>query len=107
MSVLTVGIFLAVGFIVLLVISNLRSRSRDTNGFYHSPDDPVIRDGYLDSSIHQGETSQDGGDWGSRDMSHDHHDAGDYSDSGGGDWGGGDAGGGDAGGGDSGGGGGE
>jgi hypothetical protein len=89
MSVLTLGIFLAVGFMVLLVISSLRSKSRNSNDYYHSPDDSVIRDGYVASSIHHGEPSQDGGDWGGRDMSHDHHNSGHHSDSGSGDAGGG------------------
>lgn len=92
-----VAIVLAV-FLVFLAISNWRSKSRDTTGFYHDP--------YYDRSSHTGYAgipgehaadSNDRGDWGARDMSHDHH--GEVDSGGGGDWGGGDAGGGEGGGG--------
>ena len=89
MSIITIGALVAAGVILLLVISSWRTRSRDRDGFYHT-----LGGGYIDSSSHHHATRHEGGSWGGRDMSHDHHDFGDSGDSGGGDAGGGDGGGG-------------
>ena len=87
--IVTIGILLAVGIVLVAVISSLRSTSRDRNGYYHTPGDP-----YIDSSGPHHAASHEVGSWGGRDMSHDHHNFGDSGDSGGGDAGGGDGGGG-------------
>jgi hypothetical protein len=100
MSIIGTGTVLFVGLLLVLVISRLISRSRNTTGPYHHYDDgvqSVHHASYLAHSGHADATGQHGGDWGGRDMSSDHHS---HSDSGGGgDWGGGDAGGGSDGGG--------
>lgn len=91
-----VAILFAV-LLVFLAISNLRSRSPDTTGFYHDPYyDRSSHTGYTDIPSGHAADSNDRGDWGGRDMSHDHH--GEVDSGGGGDWGGGVAGGGEGGG---------
>ena len=96
MGFFTIGVTLFVGLILVLVISSLISRSRNARDTYHH-EDGVHHAGFLGFQGPAETKSNDGGDWGGRDMSHDHHH---HSDSGdGGDWGGGDAGGGSDGGG--------
>lgn len=91
--ILTIGVTLLVGLMVILVIASLISRSRNRPGSdYHYYHGDVIHHGTYSSG---GESrDQESGSWGGRDMSHDHHDFGDSGDSGGGDAGGGDGGGG-------------
>ena len=114
MSIFPMLITLLVGFMLVVVITNLLSKSRrakndpgDMNRFDRAPYERHPHDQYVSfSSEHETShpVSHTHGHWGSRDMSHDQHDSSDSSDPGGGDWGGGD-GGGDAGGSDGGGGG--
>ena len=100
MSIIAIGISLLVVLLLILVISSLISSSRKTTGSYYHQDDgvqSVQHAVYLGQAGSAETNARDGGDWGSRDMSADHHS---HSDSGGGgDWGGGDAGGGSDGGG--------
>jgi len=95
MDFFTVGVTLFVGLILVLVISSLVSRSRNTRDTYHH-EDSIHQAGFLGFQGPFETKSDDTGDWGGRDMSHDHHQHGDSGD--GGDWGG-DAGGGSDGGG--------
>jgi hypothetical protein len=94
MDFFTVIVTLFVGLILVLVISSLISRSRNPRDTYRQ-EDGVHHAGFLGFQGPAETKSDDAGDWGGRDMSHDHH--GDSGD--GGDWGGGDAGGGSDGGG--------
>ena len=92
MDFFTIGVTLFVGLLLVLVISSLISRSRNTHDFYPPHEDGTPHTTYLGHAGNAETKSDDGGDWGGRDMSHDHHHHGDSGD--GGDWGGGDAGGG-------------
>jgi len=94
MDFFTVIVTLFVGLILVLVISSLISQSRNPRDTY-GQEDGVHHAGFLGFQGPAETKSDDAGDWGGRDMSHDHH--GDSGD--GGDWGGGDAGGGSDGGG--------
>lgn len=87
---------IGIGLIIVVYVVNVRRGNRHGthyhDGIYHSSHDSD----YSTSARH-------GGDWGGRDMSHDHHggyDGDSGSDGGGGDSGGGDGGGGDGGGGE-------
>ncbi|HEY9527969.1 MAG TPA: hypothetical protein VIR02_12825 [Anaerolineales bacterium] len=93
MDFFTVIVTLFVGLILVLVISSLISRSRNPRDTYRQ-EDGVHHAGFLGFQGPAETKSDDAGDWGGREMSHDHH--GDSGD--GGDWGGGDAGGGSDGG---------
>ena len=72
-----IAITLIVVLMLVLVITNFFSKSRNTSDFYHSPFEGA-QDKYSGSSSHEYTHSHDGGDWGSRDMSHHHagHDSG-------------------------------
>ena len=106
MMILALGALLGLGIILLFVIANRNSGSPHRDDFYYPYEGTSSRDGYAASTGHHEAGGHNGGDWGARDMSHDHHDHGHPSDAGDtGGWGG-DAGGGDAGGGSDGGGGG-
>ena len=96
MGFFTIGVILFVGLLFVLVISSLISRSRNTPDPYAPYEDGVHHIAYLGHPGNAETKSDDGGDWGARDMSHDHHHHGDSGD--GGDWSGGDAGGGSDGG---------
>ena len=99
MDLFAIGVTLLIVFMLLLILRSLFSRSRDeSGGFYQAPYEDRPQDSLGIIPGEGGTTSLERGDWGGRDMSHNHHDFGDSSDSGdGGDWGGGDSGGGDAG----------
>ena len=92
MGFFTIGVTLFVGLILVLVISSLISRSRNNTGSYHHHEDGLHHAGYIGYPGHAPTTSQESGDSGGRDMSHDQHS---HAHSGeGGDWGGADSGGG-------------
>jgi len=92
MAFFTIGMTLFVGLLVILVIASLIARSRKTDDSDHQFQDAIHHIAYLGHPGSAEIKSNDGGDWGGRDMSHDHHDHGTAGD--GGDWGGGDPGGG-------------
>ena len=99
MNMIAIFVTLFVVFMLVLVITNLFFRSRNAGDFYHSPYDAPPQDNYSGSSSHVHTQGHERGDWGSRDLSPEHHDSGhDGGFDGGGDSGG-DAGGGAGGGG--------
>jgi hypothetical protein len=90
MSIFAIGIPLFIGLILILVVTSLISRSRNTPGSHHPHHGNFIHhDTYLGYPGEATAKDQSGGIWGSRDMSDDHHDFGDSVDLGGGDAGGG------------------
>jgi uncharacterized membrane protein YgcG len=91
MDFFTVIVTLFVGLILVLVISSLISRSRNARDTYHH-EEGVHHAGFLGFQGPAETKSDDAGDWGGRNMSHDHHhhgDSGDGGDAGGGSDGGG------------------
>jgi uncharacterized membrane protein YgcG len=92
MSIFPLLAILFVAFLLYFVITNLLSLFRGgtnrTNDFYTPPYDEKTHEHHAAFSMHQDATPSDHGDWGGRDMSHDHHGSGGSNDSGGGDGGG-------------------
>lgn len=95
MDIFAIGVTLFVAFLIYVVIAGLVSSRRNKSNLDHIQDHGMTQGLYLDSSNYHANQSDSEGDWGGRDMSHDHHDSGQDGNSGDG---GGDAGGGDAGG---------
>jgi hypothetical protein len=91
------GVILFIGLIVFMFIRDQGMHERGHDVFYHPHEGGIPPDVHHTSLGQHGVESHATGERGGRDMSHDPHDFGQSSDSGGG-WGG-DAGGGDAGGG--------
>ena len=108
MNILLIIVLLAVGFLFFLIVLSRRQNydHHPRDFFNHTPGDNTYHLHHNTSLTGSGErNSHNNGDWGARDMSHDHHSFDHGGDSGAsGDWGGGDAGGGDGGGGNGGGG---
>ena len=85
MNIFAIGVTLLVGLLVILVITNLISRSRNSPGsdHPHRHEDGLHHVGYLGYLGQVDAKGQDSGDWGGRDMSHHHTESGHASDSGG------------------------
>ena len=98
MNIVAIVVTLLIVMILILVMTNLLSKSRNTSDFYHTPHDGTPYHGYSASSGDDRSQASDQGDWGGRHVSYE-NDAGYDSDSGGGGDSGGDAGGGEGGGG--------
>ena len=93
MDVFAIGVTLLVGFLIYVVIAGLVSSRRNQRHPDYTQGHGMTHGLYLDSASYHESQSSSEGDWGGRDMSHDTHDSGPDSGSGGGDAGGGDAGG--------------
>lgn len=97
MNIFPMAITLLIGFMLFVVITNLLSKSRrdgsgtgGTGSFYQPPYDGMPQDPFFNfpgehETFHQSShAAPDSGDWGGRNMSFDHHDAGNSGDTGGG-----------------------